>query len=421
MNKIRLWVAALAVVAAWQVAAAEYQLKVDTDRPAAVYELGESAGFVVEALCDGEASRIGELVFTIDNDRNNRNEWVYRRAPWEGDRVEFALSEPGFAFCRVAWLIDGAEVAAGETAAAFAPELIRQGRPEPADFDAFWAAGRKEAEAVRLAAGDDYARLTPAPELATATLDVWKVNFANVGDTRLWGFLSVPKEGEGPFPAVVVVPGASPASKGPGGHVLEGVITLFINVHDYDPDTGECPPDYPLIGAADRGINFFRRAWLGMDQAAEWLRSHPKFDGKNLGVCGFSQGGGSTLALAALNPNFVFAVANQPALCDFGAESRGGRSGWPFFINNFRDRPEVMAEVAYIDCANFAGRITCPIIVLAGFIDVACAPGSIYAAYNNIPAEGKSIVNQPNTNHTWGVDYNNARAEMVAALRSPEK
>ncbi len=413
MKKLLSLLALACGLAAWSV---EYKLSVATDRPEALYAVGETAIFRAVPTVDGEPSDQGEVIFTVNNDRNNRHEEIFRFWLPDDTKVAYTHDRPGFIFCRVVWLVDGQEVAA-ETAAGFSPELIRQGMPEPAGFDEFWAAGKREAERVRLDAGDDYARVTPAPELATATLEVWRVNFANVDGKRLWGFLSIPKQGDGPFPAVVVIPGAGPALAAPGIHNLEGVISLVINVHDYDPAGGhQGPADYPMIGMRDRDANFFRRAWLGMDQATEWLRQHPKFDGKNLGVCGQSQGGGSTLALAGLNEHFTFAVAHQPALCDFGAELQGRQPGWPSYAHRFRHDQEVLDQVAYIDCANLARRIECPIIVLAGFVDAACPPGTVYAAFNNIPFPGKTMIGEPDTNHIWSNAYSQARETMVKAL-----
>ncbi|MPN42493.1 hypothetical protein SDC9_190050 [bioreactor metagenome] len=79
-----------------------------------------------------------------------------------------------------------------------------------------------------------------------------------------------------------------------------------------------------------------------------------------------------------------------------------------------------MDEVAYVDAANLARRITCPVIVLVGFIDGACHPGSVYAAFNNIPGSQKTIVNEPNTDHTWNDAYSQSIARMIATLKQPE-
>jgi hypothetical protein len=77
---------------------------------------------------------------------------------------------------------------------------------DPPDFDAFWSAGK---DALAKLPVD--ARLTPLPEAGSTTVDCWHVSLQNVGpDTtgtsRLFDVLCEPK-GDGPFPALLEVPG----------------------------------------------------------------------------------------------------------------------------------------------------------------------------------------------------------------------
>ena len=53
---------------------------------------------------------------------------------------------------------------------------------------------------------------------------------------------------------------------------------------------------------------------------------------------------------------------------------------------------------------NFAARIHCPTWVTVGFIDKTCAPTSVYAAYNNLGAKEKHIINRPLMGHSFPPD-----------------
>lgn len=54
----------------------------------------------------------------------------------------------------------------------------------------------------------------------------------------------------------------------------------------------------------------------------------------------------------------------------------------------------------YIDGANFASRIECPVRIAVGFSDTTCPPCAVYAAYNEIPVRDKVIM------HGIGMTHN---------------
>src|SRR5207248_1808832 len=106
-------------------------------------------------------------------------------------------TEPGFVQMRVT---------AGKqqvlAAAAFEPTKIEPTAKMPADFDAFWNAGKQELAKVALDP-----QLEHVARLSDDRVDCYKISLANVEGKRVRGWLSVPK-GKGPFPAVLTVPGA---------------------------------------------------------------------------------------------------------------------------------------------------------------------------------------------------------------------
>jgi len=59
----------------------------------------------------------------------------------------------------------------------------------------------------------------------------------------------------------------------------------------------------------------------------------------------------------------------------------------------------VLATLSYFDAVNCADRIRCPILVSAGLKDMVCWPETIYAAYNGIASEQKTIVSFPFAGH----------------------
>ena len=96
--------------------------------------------------------------------------------PAEGLSVKAAgLKEPGFLRLVATATLEGQDYRALATAG-FAPDKIAPTVDQPADFDAFWAAGK---EALAKLPVD--AKLVPMPEVSNGKVDCWHVSLQNVG------------------------------------------------------------------------------------------------------------------------------------------------------------------------------------------------------------------------------------------------
>src|SRR5262249_9179563 len=127
-------------------------------------------------------------------------------------------------------------------AAAFDPTSIEPTAKMPADFDAFWEAGKKELAEVPIDA-----RLERSAKHRDKKVDCYKISLANSRGKRVHGWLSVPK-GKGPFPAILTVPGAGVYGSGPDKyHAYLGALSMNIIIHDMDVDR---PKEYYLDLAA---------------------------------------------------------------------------------------------------------------------------------------------------------------------------
>jgi len=259
-------------------------------------------------------------------------------------------------------------------------------------------------------------RLTEYTNVCTPKVTVFKISVANINGTRAYGYLHVPRQGNGPFRVSVVVPGAG-AAKGPGGmgSASGGAIVLEVSVHAYDipPYDGE-PVDgwkvynslgnYKLIGAPDKKKSYFYRAILGIDRLIEYVASRPDVDRKRFGISGESQGGGLTLILGGLNNDkFTSIWSKVPGICDQAAYRLNRETSWPGLIPGEMRKDPVKEQIyrdfaAYFDAVNFARRIKAPTIIGAGMADDCCLAANIYSVYNVITAP-KRIATGPKTIH----------------------
>ncbi len=147
----------------------------------------------------------------------------------------------------------------------------------------------------------------------------------------------------------------------------------------------------------------------------------PQWDGKNLAVCGGSQGGGQALAAGGLNPKVTVVTAMFPALCDHSGAAIGRTTGWPHFTRVAKDgsyNKKAVEAARYIDAVNFAARIKGKVVMMINYADTTCEPTTCYAAYNNIKTEKKLWINEESRHTPAAGTYAAAQNIMVDFLRA---
>lgn len=384
---------------------------------------GENVTFFLPELPDGYS--LQKMVLTHDGYTVLQEKSFL---PGEELEIQGTLNQAGFLRCTAYLQNPEGNRKNLLAAAAFEPEKITAGMEEPDDFDAFW-----ELEKARLAQIPADWQKTRLAELSTPNFDVYLVSAANVNGKRIYGVMSVPVA-EGKFPAVAIVPGAGPATLSPS--FAPNTISLILHVHEYEPQAtveeaktvekefyqSRTVPKgaakiYTLFDAGDRERYFYHDALLGMHRMLSFLKQEEKYNGR-LGFYGGSQGG-LVLSLAGWNPDVERIVANVPSFCDFGGILQGRIMGSPSALQaTLPDlyEPEVMPGMLYFDNVFFARRITAPVTVLVGWCDIACAPGGVYAMYNNLASKDKKMIDMPLRGH--GAWEENAAAwnELIEAL-----
>ena len=323
-------------------------------------------------------------------------------------KMEGTLREPGFLRLTVS-PPKGKETMFG---VGYEPERIEKGSPSPADFDAFWAKAVADLDATVPA--DPQLKLLP--ERSKGAFNFWRISFATWGGTRVYGYLSIPKDASAAkkYPVRFQVPAAG-NGRAHWTNNMQGApdaICMFIAVHPYEPpfDLDELEKlfkanvaslkekygtsSYAVAGMAkSREDYYFYRALLGINRAVNWLAARPEVDLSSFTYSGTSQGGGFGFLLLGLNHHFTKGAMFVPAITDTMGYLKGRRSGWPRVVESQReeDRAAAARNAPYFDGANFAARIACPVRVAVGFADNTCPPCAVYAAYNAIPVKDKKI------------------------------
>lgn len=387
-------------------------LRAECDRPAATYKVKETAVFLFQSPTAGEAKyQLTEDGFVVVKEGKLK---VAADQPY---KVEGTLDKPGFLQLRVT--VGDKSVLA---AAAFDPTKIEPTAKMPADFDDFWDAGKKELAQVPM----DPQLEDRSEKHSTDRVDCYPISLASVGGKRVHGWISVPK-GKGPFPAILTVPGAGVYGIGPDIHHAKlGALSMNIIIHDlpvdekpgfYQQQAAGPLKDYRDIGMSDKNKSYYRGVILGCVRALDYLTSRPDYNGKDLGVTGGSQGGALTLITAGVDLRVKLAAPNVAAMCDHSGKAHGRVSGWPHWLYRVTDKDkvkQVLETAAYFDAVNFARKFKGKSVHGVGFIDTACAPTTVYAAFNVCP-DPKTMIDSPLMGHGTDPRWQKARDEFWKA------
>jgi cephalosporin-C deacetylase-like acetyl esterase len=303
----------------------------------------------------------------------------------------------------------------------------------PADFTDFWAKGKaalakipldaqvgpfqqfkgKEIDAYNLAHACLPGDYDPQGH-RTEEVECAKVDFAGIGDKRIHGWLAKPK-GNGPFPAMLVLPGAGFAARPmPLEHARHGYVAMDIQVHGQEVDLEQYPK---LPGYYDNFVYqpiegyYYYQVELNAVQAVHYLMSRPDVDPTRIVVVGGSQGGRLSITTAALEPRVA---ATVPAIAHF---SNIPYLEWSKQCNTAKkdgmDRADTPAPsdtdeqrcLAYYDTMNYAQDIKCPVLMNAGLVDAVSYPMGVFAVFNRIGSKDKQLMPIPGCGHDWSAEF----------------
>src|SRR5690242_10445459 len=285
--------------------------------------------------------------------------------------------------------------------------LEYQGRnPKPADVDAYWDRALAEMREV-----DPKVELKPH-ELKAPFAECFDLFFTGVGGSRVHAKYLRPKHSQDRHPAVLMFHGYS-GNSGDWCDKLNYVARGFsVAALDCRGQGGLSVDAGGVIGNTHRGHIIrglddvpdkllFRQIYLDCAQLAGIVMAMPEVDPDRVGATGGSQGGGLTLACAALEPRVRRAAPVFPFLCDYlrvwemdlaaGAYEEI-RQYFRLFDPQHKREAEAFTRLGYIDSQHLAHRIRADVLMAVGLMDDICPPSTQFAAYNKIESQKEMLI-----------------------------
>lgn len=256
--------------------------------------------------------------------------------------------------------------------------------------------------------------LEEAPEQSGREYYTYQVVLDSFRGSRLRAWYSVPKDAPpgGKHPAILAVPGYGGDKPIPTHLILNGLAVLTL----FPRGQGESRKEWELehgtkltYHVTDKERYYYRGAYMDCLRGLDFLSSREEVDASRIGMWSRSQGGGFTLATAALDSRLRVAVAEEPFMCNYPLSIDITSSPYSELSGYVAEHPEerqaILDTLAYFDTLNLAEDIECPILMDIGMKDEVCPYRTIMPAFEKIAAT-KAIHIYPDLTHSPCTDFN---------------
>lgn len=278
--------------------------------------------------------------------------------------------------------------------------------PRPADFDAYWGQALDEMRAT-----EPNVELVPASVQASFA-DCFHLYFTGVRGARVHAKYIRPKQRRGRGPALLDFHGYS-GNSGDFAPKLNWVAQGFALAsldcrgqgglsEDSGGVKGTTHAGHFIRGLADAPDQLlFRQIFLDTAQLARIVMAFDEVDPERVGARGGSQGGGLSLACAALEPRIRKVAPIFPFLCDYRRvwEMDLAKDAYNelrvFFRHHDPTHDQVdewFRRLGYIDVQHLAPRIRGEVMMAIGLMDTVCPPSTQFAAYNRLQSPKSHVI-----------------------------
>lgn len=232
------------------------------------------------------------------------------------------------------------------------------------------------------------------------------ITVRSLNNITIAGFLSLPVQGEAPakpWPLIVTAPGYSGSAH---SIMLSECQRGYAILQVFPRGQGDSEKYFKLTGDKlstnlDKPEgSYYQGAYADVVRMIDYMVTRKDIDSSRIAMMGTSQGGGISLAVAAIDKRIKAVVAHVPFLCNFRLAATIPNS----LVKNLLDRSHTNHEAAlrtldYFDPFVMAPRLQIPVLMSAGGKDTTCPAATIQSVYDRIPGK-KGIEFYPDLPHT---------------------
>ena len=270
--------------------------------------------------------------------------------------------------------------------------------PRPDDFDEYWERALNEINSI-----DPKVKITPA-KFQTKFADCFDMHYTSAGGNRIYAKYIRPKNISSKVPVVLYFHGYELSSGDWTEHFRWTLAGYSVLAMDCRGQGGNTPDIFNIEGPTvksqfirglegDKDKMYYRQVFLDAVQLAKIAKNLEEVDPERIYAYGRSQGGGLTLACAALFPEIKKLAPVNPYLSDYkrvwhmdlGEQAYNGLKYY-FRARDPRHEREddIWNRYGYIDVQNLECRIKGEVLFFTGLMDKICPPSSQFATYNKI-------------------------------------
>lgn len=280
------------------------------------------------------------------------------------------------------------------------------------DFDAFWDETKKQS-ATQPINGELVAYDYPIEEVKA-----YNAYYDGFNGARINGWYILPKNASKDCKVPVII-----HYHGYGGNkgyicdylkwVIQGYAVLAVDTRGQGPATGDAAVysrgamrGWMTLGILDKNEYYYRNAYMDCVRAIDFVCDREEIDTDRIGIYGESQGGGLTIAVAALDSRPKFAMPIYPYLCHYKRAIEMYQAGpyseifdyFRMYDPEMKTQDQVYGTLSYFDGMNLGTRIKCPVLMAIGLVDTVCPPSTTFAVYNHMTCE-KDLKLYPHHGH----------------------
>lgn len=310
-------------------------------------------------------------------------------------QVQLSFSSGGIESQKICWF-------------AVAPEKITATPVNQQEVWDFWNNAKKELTTI-----DPQFKLIKVDSLCTEKSNVYIVEMKSLENITVRGWYIVPAKA-GVYPAVLHFQGYSVSMQPQWFMNDTDIIHLALDIRGHGLSTDVINPGFDCPGYVGYNLGtpgkyIYRGAFMDCCRAMDFLLSRNEVDTGRIAVAGHSQGGGLSLATAALYSGKIkCCITGSPFLTNFPDHVRI-RSVYMDEMQYYMQHNNISCEQVYktmnlVDNINLVQLIQCPVLMGIGLFDDDCPPHIDFATYNNIKAPKECYI-LPNRGHILGSDW----------------